>query len=193
MPGLPGDTPAGALRSLDRVIAAGAAFVRLYPVVVLKGTELARRYQAREYSPLDLDRGIAICKQLLHKAMQAGIDVIRIGLQADDGLNSATVLAGCRHPALGQLVRSELYFDLLRQLTATLPGDAPFRIACHPSRLSDVIGQKRRNLARLRPSGGSIPVRPDDSLSAEEVAVEYLEQCFRGSIVTDLNYYISEV
>ncbi len=193
MPGLPGDTPAGALRSLERVIAAGAAFVRLYPVVVLGGTELAQRYQAGEYRPLDREEGIALCKQLLHKAMRAGIDVIRIGLQAGDGLNSATVLAGCWHPALGQLVRSELYFDLLRQLTASLPHDAPFRVACHPSRLSDVIGQKRRNLDRLRPSGALIPVRPDDSLLAEEVMVEYLEQYFRGSIVTDLNYNISEV
>jgi histone acetyltransferase (RNA polymerase elongator complex component) len=118
MPGLPGDTPAAALRSLDRVIAAGAGFVRLYPVVVLRGTELARRYQAGEYSPLDLDRGIALCKQLLHKAMLAGVEVVRIGLQAGDGLNGATVLGGCWHPALGQLVRSELYFDLLRQLAA---------------------------------------------------------------------------
>jgi histone acetyltransferase (RNA polymerase elongator complex component) len=193
MPGLPGDTPTGALRSLERVIAAGAAFVRLYPVVVLGGTELARRYQAGEYSPLDLDRGIALCKQLLHKAMRAGIGVIRIGLQAGDGLNGAMVLAGCWHPALGQLVRSELYFDLLRQFTATLPDDAPFGVACHPSRLSDVIGQKRRNLARLRPSGPPIPVKVDDSLLAEEVMVEYLDQCFRGSIVTDLNYNISEV
>jgi hypothetical protein len=193
MPGLPGDTPTGALRSLERVIAAGAAFVRLYPVVVPGGTELARRYQAGEYSPLDLDRGIALCKQLLHKAMRAGIGVIRIGLQAGDGLNGAMVLAGCWHPALGQLVRSELYFDLLRQFTATLPDDAPFGVACHPSRLSDVIGQKRRNLARLRPSGPPIPVKVDDSLLAEEVMVEYLDQCFRGSIVTDLNYNISEV
>lgn len=193
MPGLPGDTPAGALRSLERVIAAGATFVRLYPVVVLEGTELARRYRAGDYRPPDLEQGIALCKRLLHKAMEAGIDVIRIGLQAGDGLNDTTVLAGCWHPALGQLVRSELYFDLLRQLTLALPDDAPFVVACRSSRISDVIGQKRRNLARLRPSGASIPVRPDDSLLPEEVVVEYLEQCCRGSIVNDLNYNISEV
>jgi len=193
MPGLPGDTPTGALRSLERVIAAGATFVRLYPVVVLQGTELARRYQVGDYRPLGLEQGIALCKQLLHKAMRAGIDVVRIGLQAGDGLNSATVLAGCWHPAFGQLVRSELYFDLLRHLTTTLPDDAPLMIVCHPSRLSDVIGQKRRNLARLRSSRISVRVRPDDSLLTEEVMVECLDQRFNGTIVTDLNYTISEV
>lgn len=188
MPGLPGDTPEASLMSLERVIAAGAAFVRLYPVVVLEGTELARRYRTGAYRPLDLDQGISLCKQLLHRAMQAGIDVIRIGLQAGDGLNGKTVLAGCWHPALGQLVRSELYFDLLSKLSAHLPGDAPFGVACHPSRLSDVIGQKRRNLARLRPLGVPIIVRPDERLLVEEVAVEYLEQRFKGSLVTGLNY-----
>ncbi|GFE61065.1 elongator complex protein 3 [Geobacter sp. AOG2] len=193
MPGLPGDTSASALRSLERVIAAGATFVRLYPVVVLHGTELARRYQAGDYRPLSLEQGIALCKQLLHKAMRAGIDVIRIGLQAADGLNSATVLAGCWHPALGQLVRSELYFDLLSHLIAPLPDGVPFRVACHPSRLSDVIGQKRQNLVRLRPSGALIVVRPDDSLLEEEVMVEYSTQCFRSDIITGLNYTISEV
>jgi len=188
MPGLPGDTPAGAIMSMERVIAAGASFVRLYPVVVLQGTELARRYQAGAYRPLDLDQGILLCKQLLHKAMQSGIDVIRIGLQAGDGLNSTTVLAGCWHPALGQLVRSELYYDLLQRLTADLPGDEPIMVACHPSRLSDVIGQKRNNLTRLRPSGLPITVRQDNTLLAEEVMVKYFAQSFTGSIVTDLDY-----
>ncbi|KAB0669779.1 radical SAM protein [Oryzomonas sagensis] len=193
MPGLPGDTPAAAFRSLERVIAAGADFVRFYPVVVLAGTPLARSYQTGEYHPLDLEQGIALCKQLLHRAMRDGIDVIRIGLQAGDGLNSATVLAGCWHPALGQLVRSELYFDLVRQIAAAVPDDAPFSVTCHPARVSDVIGQKRRNLMRLRPSGIPVRVVPDDSLLLEEVTVEYFGQCFKGNIVTDLNYNISEV
>ncbi|MEI6305805.1 MAG: radical SAM protein, partial [Deltaproteobacteria bacterium] len=41
MVGLPGDTPDKSLRSLEQVIAAGADFIRIYPVVVLTGTELA--------------------------------------------------------------------------------------------------------------------------------------------------------
>ena len=46
MPGLPGDTPLSSLASLEQVIAAGADFLRIYPTVVLYGTELARRYAA---------------------------------------------------------------------------------------------------------------------------------------------------
>ncbi|MDD2542141.1 MAG: radical SAM protein, partial [Desulfuromonadaceae bacterium] len=83
MPGLPGDSSASSLASLEQVVSAGADFIRIYPTVVLQGTELARRYSAGEFIPLSLDRGVRLCTLLLHRAMQAGIPVIRIGLQAD--------------------------------------------------------------------------------------------------------------
>jgi histone acetyltransferase (RNA polymerase elongator complex component) len=100
MPGLPADTPAHSLDALDRVISAGADFIRIYPTVVLRGTELARRYADGDFVPMTLDRGVSLCKLLLHRAMRAGVDVIRIGLQADEGLNEESVLAGCWHPSL---------------------------------------------------------------------------------------------
>lgn len=193
MPGLPGDTPAKSLDSLERVIAAGADFIRIYPAVVLRGTELARRFIAGEYRPLDVARGLEFCKPLLHAAMQSGVDVVRIGLQADEGLSADTVLAGCWHPAFGQMVRSELYFDLLRQLSAGLPVDAPLSIRCHPSRVSDVIGHKKTNLIWLRRERVSVDVMADISLLPEEVAVDCLDHSLKGDLVKDLHFNIREV
>lgn len=193
MPGLPGDTPAISLRSLECVIAAGVDFVRIYPALVLRGTELARRFEVGEYSPLGLDEGITLCKVLLHTALKAGVDVIRIGLQDDEGLNSGSVLAGCQHPAFGQLVRSELYYDLLRQLASGLPNAASLSIHCHPSRVSDVIGQSRVNLKRLFEKGRALEVKTDISLLKEEVAIYYLDYHCKGHVVTDLQFNIHEV
>ena len=193
MPGLPGDTPSISLRSLESVIAAGANFVRIYPALVLRGTELARRFGAGEYSPLGLDEGVRLCKVLLHTALKAGVGVIRIGLQEDEGLNSASVLAGCRHPAFGQLVRSELYFDLLCQLASGLPDTALLLIRCHPARISDVIGQGRANLKRLRKQDRVIEVKPDVSLLKEEVVINYMNHHCKGHIINDLHFNINEV
>lgn len=193
MPGLPCDTTAKSLESLERVIAAGADFVRIYPAVVLRGTELARKYLAGEYQPLDVARGLSFCKPLLHAAMRVGVDVVRMGLQADEGLSSNTVLAGCWHPAFGQLVRSELYFDLLGQLSAGLPADAPLTIRCHPLRLSDVIGHKKTNLIRLRSDRKAVNVTTDNSLLPEEVAVDCLTHSIRGDLVKDLHFNVREV
>jgi histone acetyltransferase (RNA polymerase elongator complex component) len=187
MPGLPGDTPALALESLERVISAGADFVRLYPVLVIRGTELARRYLTGEYRPLSVDEGVALCKQLLLASLRAGVDVIRIGLQADQGLNRESVLDGCLHPALGQLVRSELFFDLLLQLVSGLPETQGLTVSCHPGRLSDLIGQKRKNLTRLAGLGFEVArVLPDQALTPYDVMVSGFDNCTRGNVIDDL-------
>jgi histone acetyltransferase (RNA polymerase elongator complex component) len=192
MPGLPGDTPSKSFNTLQRVIAAGADFIRIYPVLVLRGTELARRFEAGEYVPMTVDEGVQLCKVLLHAAMRAGVPVIRIGLQADEGLNKDTVLGGCWHPSLGRLTRSELYFDLLCKLLADAPAEMSCTIFCHPSRISEVTGQGRINLKRLGDLTASVQVKPDQGLAKEELRLDCSEQCNKGNIITDLQYTIEE-
>jgi histone acetyltransferase (RNA polymerase elongator complex component) len=190
MPGLPGDTPASALNSLEQVISAGADFLRIYPTVVLAGTELARRYAAGEFTPLSLERGVLLCKLLLQRAMQAAVPVIRIGLQADDGLDEEHILAGCWHPALGQLVRSQLYADLLCRF---VPPGQNVTVRCHPARVSDVVGMKRSNLLSQAGRGVQMQVAPDATLKKEEIAVNTHDAHTIYSIITDLHYSIHEV
>jgi histone acetyltransferase (RNA polymerase elongator complex component) len=190
MPGLPGDTPISSLASQEQVISAGADFLRIYPTVVLQGTELARRYAAEEFIPLPLDRGVSLCKLLLQRAMQADIPVIRIGLQADHGLDAESVLAGCWHPALGQLVRSQLYADLVCRF---VPPGQRVTVYCHPARLSDVMGVKRSNLQRQAERGVQMQVVPDVVLKREELKVEIEEISTIYSVIKDLHYSIHEV
>lgn len=190
MPGLPGDTPQASLTSLERVIAAGADFIRIYPALVLRGTELARRYAAGDYLPLDLKGGIALCKLLLLRALQADLPVIRIGLQADQGLNADTVLAGCWHAALGQLVRSGLCRDLIGR--HVYPGEEVI-IRCHPSRLSDVLGQKKCHLNELAERGIRARVLPDAALEINEIAILKNTERFNYNLLNDLHYSIDEV
>ncbi len=188
MPGLPGDTAAGSLDSLEQVVAAGASFVRIYPVVVLRGTELARRFLAGEYQPPGVEEAVQLCKVLLHRSLQAGIEVVRIGLQADEGLNGDTVVAGCWHPALGQLTRSELYFDLLCKLLADFTHGQPSVVRCHPSRVSDVAGHGKMNLKRLKNNMHQTMIRSDRNLLPEEIVVDNFTCSIKGNIVTDLKY-----
>jgi histone acetyltransferase (RNA polymerase elongator complex component) len=190
MPGLPGDTPASSLASLEQVISAGADFLRIYPTVVLKGTRLARSYDAGEFIPLSLERGVSLCTLLLQRAMQAGIPVIRIGLQADCGLDAVSVLAGCWHPALGQLVRSRLFADLL---TSVVPHGGRVTVYCHPARLSDVIGMKRGNLLCQAGRGVQMQVVPDASLQKDELTIQREDSSATYSIISDIHYSINEV
>ncbi|MDD2367203.1 MAG: radical SAM protein [Desulfuromonadaceae bacterium] len=190
MPGLPMDTPISSLDSLERVISAGADFLRIYPTVVLSGTELERKYLSGEFIPLTLDRGVALCAILLQRSMQAGIPVIRTGLQADSGLNSANIVAGCWHPAFGQLVRSRMYSDLIDQAVAP---DEYVTLHCHSTRISDLLGMKKYNLRRQAERGVVMQVLSDPDLEREELRVTVKNSSKIYSIITDLHYSIHEV
>lgn len=190
MPGLPQDTPESSLDSLEQVVSAGADFLRIYPTVVLKGTELSRRYAAGEFVPLSLERGVSLCKLLLQRALQADVPVIRLGLQADAGLCDENVLAGCWHPALGQMVRSGLYADLVDHVVASGESAAVY---CHPSRLSDVIGMGRSNLQHQAGRGVRMNVVPEAGLKKEELKVQTEHGSSIYSILKDITYSIHEV
>lgn len=190
MPGLPGDSTAISISSLEQAIKAGADFLRIYPTVVLKGTELARRYMAGDFIPLSLESGISLSAILLQRAMMADIPVIRIGLQADTGLDSDHLLAGCWHPALGQLVRSRLYSDLILNLVAT--GESVI-VHCHPKRYSDVLGIRRSNLQIQKLRGVDMQVLTDKNIKKEEIIIDAGGKSTIYSIIKDLHYSTHEV
>lgn len=189
MPGLPGDTLTVSMASLDKVIMAGADFIRLYPVVVLSGTGLAHLYEKGKYVPPSIEDGILFCKNMLHRAVTSGVNVIRIGLQASEGLNAETIIAGCFHPALGHMVKSELFFDTLCKIFSMLDADVPVTILCHPNSISEVNGYKGRNLKRLISMGfRSVTVKSGFSCSRNDVEVTTVDGKFIDNIYNPLLY-----
>lgn len=192
MPGLPGDSPPLALRSLHEVLALGPACLRVYPTVVLEGTALAERYRRGEYVPLPLAEAVSLGARLLHTALRADVPVIRMGLQATDILSGpGGVVAGPWHPAFRHLVESELVGALLLHLTAGLAGSVT--VTAHPSRISCVPGQNNSNRRRLGRQGVLLhKVLPDPSLSFHDLAVTSAGSTRKGNIVTDLNYAAPE-
>lgn len=175
MPGLPGDSSETVMRSLREVLALRPAFLRIYPAVVLAGTGLERLYRAGEYLPLGLEAAVTLCKAMLREAMEAGVPVIRIGLQPTDDLGSdGAVVAGPYHPAFRQLVETALCYDLVDYATASLLPGMTVTLRCAPSRISDVTGHKRDNIRRLQIERGLRigSVNGDAALSPMELVVE---------------------
>ena len=175
MTGLYGDTDDGALRTADELIALAPATVRIYPTVVLEGTELARLWRAGEYTPQTLDDAVPLCAELLSKFDDAGIAVIRLGLHSGGGVEDG-YLAGAYHPAFRELCESRIYLDrALAALGATSdasPVDTKTAILLvAPSEISKMVGQKRENLKKLERQGYACRVKPDDRLKKYEVLI----------------------
>jgi histone acetyltransferase (RNA polymerase elongator complex component) len=158
---------------------------------VLKGTELARMHQNGSYRPLLLEEAVDICKIMLHDADLAGIPVIRVGLQPTDELSFGTeVVAGPYHPALRQLAQGERWFDLLQLLVREIRPRGVLTISASPTEVSDVVGQKRKNMLRLAAvSGAAVAgVSADNSLPAGRISIACDAKRIDGDILRDLTY-----
>ncbi|OGW05761.1 MAG: hypothetical protein A3I04_06985 [Nitrospinae bacterium RIFCSPLOWO2_02_FULL_39_110] len=150
MPGLPGDTFESSINTADEVIKLKPDFVRIYPAVVIKDTGLADLYQKGAFKPLTLYDAIGVCKIMLMKFETNNIPVIRIGLQPTPSLiEKGTILDGPFHPALRQLVESEIAYDLMKYIIVNNIKRDRVSFLTSPTELSNFIGQKRVNIKRL--------------------------------------------
>ena len=155
MIGLPGSTVQDEIMTAEKICALGASGARIYPTVVFADTALCDMMQAGQYQPLSVDDAVCRSAEVLAVFEKHSVQVIRIGLCASDHLTDpACAVAGANHPALGELVRSELYYRNLRKLL--LGASAPVQTVYIPAReLSVAIGQHRQNLLRLQGEFGS--------------------------------------
>ena len=150
MIGLPGSTPESEIASAERICALGVSGARIYPTVVFADTALQVMMQKGDYRPLSIAEAVARSAEVLAVFEEHGVRVLRIGLCASDNLcDPDCAVAGANHPAMGELVRSELYYRNLRKLLSG--AKAPVQTVYIPAReLSVAIGQHRQNLLRLQ-------------------------------------------
>ena len=155
MIGLPGSTLQEELATARGLCEIGVQSARIYPVVVFSDTALGEMLRDGSYQPLTQDEAVARSAAVLSVFEESGVRVIRIGLCASENLSDpALTVAGANHPALGELVRSHLYYQNLRKML--LEARSPVQRIDIPAReLSMAIGQHRQNLLRLREEFGA--------------------------------------
>ena len=150
LPGLPGHDPRLWRQDVLRTLALRPEVVRIYPCVVMAGTELAGMLSRGEYAPWPLETAVEECARALLRFHEEGVRVIRLGLAGEPDMLDRLV-AGPWHPAFGNMVRAlALRMFLEERLHAA--GGKVARIQV-PARLAgDLWGHARSNapaLARL--------------------------------------------
>lgn len=171
MTGLPGDTPAGAKRTAETLCSLRPDAVRIYPCVVVRGTELERRYRAGEYTPASLRESVSLCADLRLLFERAGAAVIRLGLHADSRFAAEDVVAGPFHPAFGEMCENAIFYKLMYTALAGFAGSDEVCVHVAPQALSKAVGQRRANVTALeRALGiGRVRVRPDAGLAGRRL------------------------
>ncbi len=171
MTGLPSDTDEFSIETARRIVALQPDFVRIYPTLTIKDTYLEKLYQNGKYTPQTLDGAISLAKELLLMFEDAGIKVIRIGLQSTDEIQTgAAVIAGPFHSAFGELVESAVYYDIIKSAIEGKSGN--ITVYVNPTEISKAIGNKRRNIIKLEETTKTdIKITGDNSLRKREVRV----------------------
>jgi histone acetyltransferase (RNA polymerase elongator complex component) len=180
MLGLPGEDLDCFLTTVERVIELDPDFVRIYPLVVLKGSPLVNLYRMGRFAPIVLDEAVLWGKKALRLFEKAGIPVIRLGLQATPLLETAgTVVAGPYHPAFRYLVESSVFYDMATKLLrdAENGGSKNIRFRVAPEDRSNIQGSRKNNLTRLEAvfGLGAIDVLADPEIPKGNLALEKAE------------------
>lgn len=131
MAGLPGQTASVFRADVAQACSFAPEVARLYPCLVLEGSELAELWRAGRYRPWSQTRAVVALAGALERFWSVGTRVIRLGLAPEPDLLAA-VLDGPNHPAQGNRARGLALLRLIRREVKAL-GRRPLGL-CYPRR-----------------------------------------------------------
>lgn len=177
MVGLPLAAPEDELLTAERISELGADGARIYPTVVLPGTELARMERTGEYTALTVERAAERCASVLEVFDKHGVKVIRIGLCANEILaTEASPLS--YHAAIGELARSVVFRRRMEALLSVACSEQELKgksveLLVPKGKLSQAIGQHRSNISHLcsKFSLDRIKLRESDGLDGFDISL----------------------
>ena len=176
MIGLPGSTPERELLTAARICELGAVAARVYPTVVFDGTALAAWMRSGEYTPLTNEAAAERSACVLDVFEQHGVDILRVGLCASEGLSSEAAIGGANHSALGELAYGALF--RMRMAQALSAGKMDWRgkrvtLLVPRGKVSQAIGQRRANVRWLTEAVGfsCVNIKESDQLTGTQVVL----------------------
>ncbi len=172
MTGLYGSTDSKDVDTAKEFISLNSDTVRIYPTVVLEGTELARLWSEGAYTPPDADSAVDLCASLIPMFENAGINIIRVGLHSSETMEQK-IVAGAYHPAFRELCENRIFLKIIIDtLKQNCIRKGEINVFVSPLQVSKFIGQKKSNLTALYAMGYSVRVIPDISLVSRQIRIE---------------------
>lgn len=171
MTNLPGDTFEKSVKTCEDLISLDPVCVRIYPTITLEGTKLYSMYKEGIYTPYTLEETTELLSVLIDKFNDANIDVIRVGLQTTDEINSDTVI-GPYHQAIRELAESRIFRKKLENEISDKTYKS-LNVYVNPRFISKAVGQKRSNVLYFKEKYNiDINIKPDNNLENSSFRIE---------------------
>ena len=179
MVGLPESTALDELNTARDLAKLKPKMVRIYPVLVIKGTELEQEYVNGNYEPLTIEQAVERCKELCYFFEKKKIDVIRIGLQNTETITNpkdekSEVVAGPYHETFRGLVESSIYYDtIVEKIKKINTKVKEVEIKVNPQNVSNVVGYRRENIKKLKEIYDvDVVVKQDEKCPIQKIDIE---------------------
>lgn len=180
--------------TVQKIIEIHPNTVRIYPVVILKGTRLAQLYESGEYKFFDDDTEktnfqdvVEVTAGMMESFEKNNIRVIKCGLHASEFVEK-DMIGGFYHPAFRELCENEIYKHLIyNELFEMADLNRPQKfdqtefkkklqklhgnhvIAVNPKCISKAVGQKRSNIEYFKNQEIYIKIIGDEKIPEYEV------------------------
>ncbi len=182
MVGLPESTKQDEINTAKELIKMKPKIVRIYPVLVIKDTELEEEYKSGEYTPLTVGQAVERCKEIVDLFNRSKINVIRIGLQnteeiTDPSSEKSSVVAGPYHPAFRQLVESSMWYDsIVGKIKKVNAKVKKVKIKANDININNIIGHGKENILKLKEIYDvDVVIEKDDNIKPGKFELEILE------------------
>lgn len=156
MVGLPESNAKDDIQTARDSIKLKPKMVRIYPVLVIKGTKLEEEYNKGEFTPLTVSQAVERSKEIIKLYNKKKIQVIRVGLQNTDTITdisseNSEVISGPYHPAFGQLVQDSLWYDkIVDKIKAINAKVVKVEIEANSKDINNIVGHKKENINKLK-------------------------------------------
>lgn len=183
MVGLPESNEKDDIQTAKDSIKLKPKMVRIYPVLVIKNTELEEEYKKNDFIPLNVKQAVERSKEMVKLYRKKGIHVIRVGLQNTDsiseiGSKESEVISGPYHPAFGQLVEDSIWYDkIVEEIKKINAKVIRVKIKANEEDINNIIGHKKENIEKLKDTYALIAeVEKDENIKEGKFKVEVLEK-----------------
>ncbi len=182
MIGMPESTEIDEINTAKDLIKLKPKMIRIYPVLVIKGTELEQEYKNGQYIPLTVEQAVERSKVVTYMFRRKKINVIRIGLQnteeiTDPKQEKSEVVAGPYHPAFRQLVESSMWYDSIAEKIKKINMKVKtVEIRINSEDVNNVVGHKKENIDKLKEMYElDVIVKQDENLKPGKFEIEVIE------------------
>lgn len=172
MIGLPGDNLKKSIHAAKKIVELKASNTRIYPVLIIKDTELEIMFKNRKYKALSLEESVKWCTELIPIFEEGNISIIKMGLHPSENLISGSgLIAGPYHSSFRQLVLTEIWKKNIYKIIRKYSKNNNIEVHVSPGEINYAAGYQGKNKKLLMDTFKNVSLRINNELRGREYIV----------------------